>query len=318
MPETPHGNGEETKSVNTSAIEFKDLSKFVFKRILNVNSKTKFICAEGSLQDQEGSAVLVLEKKALDEQDLQALCTKSSELQKLFINDIFHKYNCYPDPHLNGLNATIIYPATEKLIQKYASQVIHIVEETPALYDSLTLPHILKTQNSLEWVYNILDHKSEQERIVFEDDDEKTGFVLLPDLKWDGVSVETLYLLAIIRRRDIKSLRDLTGEHLPLLKNIYQKGIKTIQDKYKLPKSRLRIYFHYQPSFYHLHIHFTSIQFEAPGTSVERGHLLSSVITNLEAYPFYYRDATLCFTLPEIDPLFAQYKAEGITDKAEI
>lgn len=51
---------------------------------------------------------------------------------------------------ISGLNATIIYPATEKLIQKYASQVIHIVEETPALYDSLTLPHILKTQNSLE------------------------------------------------------------------------------------------------------------------------------------------------------------------------
>lgn len=33
-----------------------------------------------------------------------------------------------------------------------------------------------------------------------------------------------LYLIALIQRRDVKSLRDLTGEHLPLLKNILQEG----------------------------------------------------------------------------------------------
>lgn len=33
-----------------------------------------------------------------------------------------------------------------------------------------------------------------------------------------------LYLIALVQRRDVKSLRDLTAEHLPLLKNILQEG----------------------------------------------------------------------------------------------
>lgn len=36
--------------------------------------------------------------------------------------------------------------------------------------------------------------------------------------------LDDLYLIALIQRRDVKSLRDLTGEHLPLLKNILQEG----------------------------------------------------------------------------------------------
>jgi m7GpppX diphosphatase len=75
----------------------------------------------------------------------------------------------------------------------------------------------------LKWVYNILDHTAEAERIVFEDPDPKTGFTLVPDFKWKG-DVENLYLLAIVRNRDIKSLRDLKSEHIPLLENILKNG----------------------------------------------------------------------------------------------
>lgn len=58
-----------------------------------------------------------------------------------------------------------------------------------------------------QWVYNIIDHKSEVERIVYEDIDPYDGFLLIPDLKWDGVQYENLYLQAIVRRRGIKSIR---------------------------------------------------------------------------------------------------------------
>ena len=75
-----------------------------------------------------------------------------------------------------------------------------------------------------QWVYNILEGKSEQDRIVYDNKCERDGFVLLPDLKWDGITKETLYLLAIVRRRGIKSLRDLDETHLPLLKRIRDEG----------------------------------------------------------------------------------------------
>lgn len=76
----------------------------------------------------------------------------------------------------------------------------------------------------LQWVYNILDHKSEIERIIYEDNHAENGFVLLPDLKWDGKQIETLYLLAICNVHGIKSIRDLKATHLPLLKNILNEG----------------------------------------------------------------------------------------------
>lgn len=76
----------------------------------------------------------------------------------------------------------------------------------------------------LQWVYNILEKKAEAERVVFEDPDPVTGFVLLPDLKWDQKQLENLYLVAICHADGIKSLRDLNKSHLPLLKNILLKG----------------------------------------------------------------------------------------------
>jgi len=78
-------------------------------------------------------------------------------------------------------------------------------------------------------VYNCLEYKKEKDTIKYDTasendkNDENNGFLLLPDLKWSG-KINELYLLAIVKKRNIKSLRDLTAEHLPLLKNILNKG----------------------------------------------------------------------------------------------
>ena len=79
-----------------------------------------------------------------------------------------------------------------------------------------------------QWVYNILDHKTESDRIVAEDPDPELGFLLLPDLKWDRKQIEDLYLVGIVHRHGIKSIRDLRTEHLPLLRNVLDKG--TVSD----------------------------------------------------------------------------------------
>jgi m7GpppX diphosphatase len=74
-----------------------------------------------------------------------------------------------------------------------------------------------------------LEYKSEKEKIKYDTasenqkNDDNDGFILLPDLKWSG-KISELYLLAIVKKRNIKSLRDLTADHLQLLKNILNKG----------------------------------------------------------------------------------------------
>lgn len=162
-----------------------------------------------------------------------------------------------------------------------------------------------------QWVYNVLEHRKEVERIAYEDPCKENGFVLLPDLKWDGKTAETLYLLAIVHRHSLRSIRELDESHLPLLRNIRDKGIAAISEKYGVHRSQLRIYFHYQPSFYHLHIHFTYLKHDAPGIFCEKSHLLDTVIGNIELMPDYYQKATLSFTVKESDSLFS--KLEGLS-----
>lgn len=155
------------------------------------------------------------------------------------------------------------------------------------------------------------------DRIIFEDPCKQLGFVLVPDLKWDGKTVETFYALAIVHKLNLKSLRSLTAEHLPLLRNIRTKAIEAITAKYGLVRSQLRIYFHYQPSFYHLHLHFTYLKHDAPGIFCEKSHLLDTVIDNIELMPDYYQRATLSFVIRESDAYACKYLPELANNEAD-
>ncbi|CAG9790002.1 unnamed protein product [Diatraea saccharalis] len=302
---------DKENGVNDNQLQLKD---FIPEKTLNNNTSRKTVCIQGKFKDKSGVALILLEKNAFKEEHLNngsGYFTEHTELLTYFQNDIYGNYECFPQSSLNGVKTTIIYPATEKHIAKFSAQNIHLIAETPELYEKLTLPHIEKEQFNLQWVYNILEGKSEQDRVVYDNKCEKEGFVLVPDLKWDGLTKETLYLLAIIRQRGIKSLRDLDASHLPLLKRVRDEGKKIILDKYCVPGSQLRIYLHYQPSFYHLHIHFTYLRHEAPGIYAEKAHLLDSVISNLEMMGDYYKKATLPFTVREMDNIFNVYETNG-------
>ena len=73
-------------------------------------------------------------------------------------------------------------------------------------------------------MFNILDGKSEVDRVIYSDSDSDIGFVMVPDMKWDQKELENLYVLAIARKRGILSLRELRAEHLPMLRNILEAG----------------------------------------------------------------------------------------------
>ena len=85
-------------------------------------------------------------------------------------------------------------------------------------------------------VYNILEKDAskcnEIERIVFEDNDSKNGFLILPDLKWDQKTNRDLHCTALVNDRSLHSLRDLNSGHLPLLENLFHNGRKAIVKKY--------------------------------------------------------------------------------------
>ena len=61
-------------------------------------------------------------------------------------------------------------------------------------------------------------------------------------------------------------------------------------------------YFHYQPTFYHLHVHFVHVDRTTRDT--RENVSLDSVITNLEMIPDYYQRATLTYKVGTQMPLF--------------
>lgn len=298
------------------------LSQFELVRILSNNSTHKSVAVLGHFRDrspEQHQAIVTLEKTAFTEGQLQTTAetsesgsssffTTKSQLRTEFINDVYGNFLCLADPEINQLKVTIIYPASEKHIVKFSAQPKHLLEETAQDYQTVTLPHLEQEQLSLEWLYNVLEHRKEKDRIVFEDPSDDTGFILLPDLKWDGKTLEQLYLLALVRPRGIKSLRDLTAEHLPLLRNIKERGTRAIRERYGIEADKLRVYLHYQPTFYHLHVHFTFLQHDPPGIQCEKSHLLATVISNLELVPDYYQRATLCCVLKETEKLYEKFK----------
>uniref|UniRef100_A0A4W6FVA0 m7GpppX diphosphatase n=1 Tax=Lates calcarifer TaxID=8187 RepID=A0A4W6FVA0_LATCA len=301
-PDNENGRGEvghESESENI-------LSGFKTSTVLSDSAREKNIFIHGKLADQD--AVVILEKTPIREDTLAEIFS-GSRLKLEMRNDIYCTYQLQAPPHLNEIKTTVVCPATEKHVKKYQRQESSLVEETGTDYQSITLPYIQKQSFSVQWVYNILEKKAEAERIVYEDPDPEVGFVLLPDFKWDQKQMICI-LIAITHQRDIRSLRDLSSEHIPLLQNIFQKGKEAILQRYNLPASKLRIYLHYQPSYYHLHVHFTKLGYEAPGCGVERAHLLADVIQNLQSDPDYYKNRTLYFPLRADDGLLSKFREQ--------
>ena len=89
---------------------------------------------------------------------------------------------------------------------------------------------------------------------------------------------------------------------MPLLKKMENDGLDAIKAVYGVEKDQIRVFVHYQPQFYHFHVHFTRLENEV-GCAVERGHLLSDVLQNLEMDSEYYSKRVITYKLKKGTPL---------------
>lgn len=221
---------------------------------------------------------------------LTIMCKSKKELpeltnfNKLFENDRFYKFD---GSTLYPLTISLIYPALEEDFKKIIYKEKIRKTETFQTYLTEVFPKI-KNQD-LTWIDEIINGKKEQESIIFQNDD----FILLPDLKWDTNDINELYCLVIVKHKNLRSIRDLNSNHIKLLEDIESIGCTKIQEKYKISKNMIRIYFHYHPSFWQLHIHFNLISSLRKGASIDVSHQLNSVINNIKLCPEYYQKIEL-------------------------
>lgn len=209
----------------------------------------------GSIDGKQG--ILVAERTAFATESLEALRAFHAAIARvnnLGDNDIYRWYlassgtdngaQSQPDLKLN-----IIWPCTEQHIKKYSDQILRMVTETPDIYTQYIRPYMSakREEGRLNWVFNILEGRTEQEDVILRDagHGREDAFLMLPDLNWDRKTMGSLHLLALVQRRDIWSLRDLKKKHIPWLQYLRRRVLEATVNMYPdLEQDQLKLYVH--------------------------------------------------------------------------
>ena len=189
---------------------------------------------------------------------------RDGSFKQIFRND---KWSSYSMQMLSTFKIDICHPASSNDILKKQSQRTFLVSETSRDYKDVIFPYLHKNEmNSShnDWIINILNGISEKESIIKSSPDPDIGYVLLPDSKWDHKDLANLYLLCIVRRTDLFSLRDLSPKELPLLSYVKEEISIALKESFNVTWNDVKVFIHYLPTFYHLHIHIVSNSFDSP------------------------------------------------------
>ncbi|THC99527.1 hypothetical protein EYZ11_000987 [Aspergillus tanneri] len=270
--------------------------------------KISRLLKQASLPDQNGRRIALLGsiegKPGILTAERAAFATESVEVLKAFHaaitqvsnlgdNDIYRWYMASSGNGSKGsqsadLKLNLIWPCTEQHIKKYSDQVLRMVTETPEIYREYIRPYMStkREEGRLNWVFNILEGRTEQEDVILRDSGHgpEDGFLMLPDLNWDRTTMGSLHLLALVQRRDIWSLRDLKKKHIPWLRYLRQRLLEgTVKMYPALGPDQLKLYVHYQPTYYHFHIHVVNVMLEAGCTQATgKAFGLENIISQLE------------------------------------
>jgi m7GpppX diphosphatase len=139
------------------------------------------------------------------------------------------------------------------------------------------------------WIYNIIDGIAEQDKIIYRD----SSLIVIPTYTWDSKNIDKLHILCLPTNKNIRTIRDLSLKDVPLLEHMKDITLETIEKSYGLKEENLKIFFHYDPSTYHLHIHFINTGHTESWSSVEYSHDLDTVIFNLKMDSDYYKKIKL-------------------------
>ncbi|KAH7883147.1 scavenger mRNA decapping enzyme [Phlebopus sp. FC_14] len=294
------------------------LQEFQFKRVLDENPNFHFLFVLGTLpapmsetstgaacspSDRRLPAILRFERMAfplsLPERLSSGVLTSVKHVGNSDIYTWMHGW-LERKEDLPDVKIDIIFPATEVHIRKYSKQDVLMVHETPELYKKIVKPYIDAFPASrTQWVQDVLSGVSEADRVLAR----TASFVILPDMKWDPNTnpISSLYLLALVFDPSIRSLRDLRGGeggHVKMLLELRDAAHGVVRREWGLREGSVRLYVHYQPSYYHFHVHIVhASQSGMMGMTVGQAHLLDDIISMLNVSPTIFSELTFTYGL---------------------
>jgi len=137
-----------------------------------------------------------------------------------------------------------------------------------------------RSKHQKKWIFDIIKGSREKIQIIYRDTQNR--FVIVPTE--ENKKKKKSYLV-IFCDKDLKSIRDLRQEHIPLLLEVCQK-IKNY-----IPVGFSHASFHYHPSVYQLHLH---VKQENTNEDANwRIYPLSYVLLALSINENFFKEATL-------------------------
>jgi m7GpppX diphosphatase len=239
----------------------KDNNKFI--HIGKINDKVAIIFSEKEFKNI---------KLSIDNNNLPGNNTISYKGDDL---DIF--YHCDKE-HLN--------------INKKSKYII--INETSKEYNTKILPYIKSIyETNVKWIHNIINNKSEKDRIFYRDE----KIIIAQDISWNSKHKDEFYILTI-PTENIMTIRDLRKKHINLLKHMKEQCIN-VAKKFGVDSNQLYFFFHYHPSFYHLHLHCCIVNHKELSTKYFRCKMLETIVSNLERNSHFYKNGDILFEIPD-------------------
>tara|TARA_B110000908_G_scaffold122496_1_gene143666 strand:- start:459 stop:1301 length:843 start_codon:yes stop_codon:yes gene_type:complete len=147
-------------------------------------------------------------------------------------------------------------------------------------------------KENTNWIWEIIKGNREKENILYQDND----VIILKDLSMTDNN--NFYIIGFPIKK-ITCLREITKADLPVLDKlvtIMNNLAKTIGG---FDPQNLYNFFHYHPSFYHLHLHCTFINNLNITGKFLRYHIYDIVKNNLLKNKNYYKKTDLYFEIPK-------------------
>ncbi|TIA68863.1 hypothetical protein E3P91_03880 [Wallemia ichthyophaga] len=273
-------------------------------KVINNDPLAKRI-AITAISPEKELAVIIMEKLTFDDENVDAQLQQTSTSHKLIQqNDIYHVL--LSDSHrrndkLDNQKVTIIYPATQKHVDKYSKANISLFRETPQKYNDIVKPYIDSLpEKETKWIQALVSGEAENETYYYRGQE----FVIAADYKWDKKDFNTLYLQAVVKDMNLKCLRDLRTHHVSLLRSIRREIGNVLKSNWGLNLSQVKLAVHYQPTFYVFHVHVVSVNYSSfPGLNVGQSHLLDDIIEMLSLKGDIFSQMTLTYHLSDLHKL---------------
>lgn len=198
--------------------------------------------------------------------------------KQIMSNDVFEKYEA-----VAKVRGQLIVCNDVRKQKKHSKKI------RSELYEEYLISLKMRDPKKDEWIYNVIDGLAEQDKILYQD----KLCIIIPTYIWNESDIDKMHLLCLPTDKSLRCIRSLEQRHLPLLEHMKNVTFDVIKNMYDLSREEIKTFFHYEPSTYHLHIHFVNLLHKDCGSSIEYTHDLNSVMFNLSLDSDYYKKIQL-------------------------